>query len=59
MSRTPDALLASIEADLYPRDAVDKSDLIDAAIGELSRFHETFGYYAHRVTVARRLATAL
>ena len=45
----PDALLVSIEADLYPRDAVDKSDLIDGAIGELSRFHETFGYYAHGV----------
>jgi hypothetical protein len=45
----PDALLASIEADLYPRDAIDKSDLIDGAIGELSQFHETFGYYAHGV----------
>jgi hypothetical protein len=47
--QAPDALLVSIEADLYPRDAVDKSDLIDGAIGELSRFHETFGYYAHGV----------
>lgn len=47
--RAPAALLASIEADLYPRDAVDKSDLIDGAIGELSQFHETFGYYAHGV----------
>jgi hypothetical protein len=45
----PDALLVSIEADLYPRDAPEKSDLIDAAIGELSTFHETFGYYAHGV----------
>ena len=47
--QAPDALLVSIEADLYPRDAIDKSDLIDGAIGELSRFHETFGYYAHGV----------
>jgi len=45
----PDALLASIEADLYPRHAPDKSDLIDGAIGELSTFHQTFGYYAHGV----------
>ena len=43
------ALLVSIEADLYPRDAIDKSDLVDGAIGELSQFHETFGYYAHGV----------
>jgi hypothetical protein len=45
----PRALLVSIEADLYPRDAVAKSDLIDGAIGELSQCHETFGYYAHGV----------
>ncbi len=24
-----------------------KADLIDGSIGELSPFHETFGYYAH------------
>ena len=47
--QAPDALLVSIEADLYPRDALQKSDLIDGAIGELSAFHETFGYYAHGV----------
>jgi hypothetical protein len=45
----PAALLASIEADIYPRQAASKSDLIDGAIGELSVFHETFGYYAHGV----------
>jgi len=42
----PDALLVSIEADIYPRQAPAKSDLIDGAIGELSMFHQTFGYYA-------------
>jgi hypothetical protein len=47
--QAPEALLVSIEADLYPRDAVEKSDLIDGAIGELSDFHGTFGYYAHGV----------
>lgn len=45
----PAALLVSIEADVYPRDAQDKSDVIDGAIGELSAFHEAFGYYAHGV----------
>jgi hypothetical protein len=45
----PEALRFSIEADLYPRHAPDKSDLIDGAIGELSQFHQTFGYYAHGV----------
>ena len=45
----PDALRASIEVDIYPRHAPEKSDLIDGAIGELSAFHQTFGYYAHGV----------
>lgn len=45
----PAALLASIEVDLYPRHAHDLSDVIDGAIGELSTFHRTFGYYAHGV----------
>jgi len=33
--------LASVEADIYPRQAPGKSDLIDGAIGELSAFHQT------------------
>jgi hypothetical protein len=45
----PTALLVSIEADVYPRFAPEKSDLIDGAIGELSDFHHQFGYYAHGV----------
>jgi hypothetical protein len=45
----PAALLASIEVDVYPRQAPEKSDLIEGAIGELSLFHQTFGYYAHGV----------
>lgn len=45
----PPALLVSIEADIYPREAPGKADLIDGAIGELSAFHQTFGYYAHGV----------
>ena len=45
----PDALLVSVEVDVYSRHAPDRSDLIDGAIGELSAFHQTFGYYAHGV----------
>jgi hypothetical protein len=45
----PAALLISTDADVYPRYAPHKSDLIDGAIGELSTFHETFGYYAHGI----------
>ena len=45
----PETLLASLDADVFPRYAPDKSDLIDGAIGELSMFHETYGYYAHGI----------
>ena len=45
----PESLLVSMEVDVYPRHAPEKSDLIDGAIGELSAFHATFGYYAHGV----------
>lgn len=45
----PPELAESIEADLYPRDAPEAADLIDGSIGELSMFHENFGYYAHGV----------
>lgn len=47
--QAPDTLVVSIEADLYPRYAPEKADLVDGAIGELSAFHQTFGYYAHAV----------
>jgi len=45
----PAELLRSTEADLYPRDAPEKADLIDGSIGEGSPFHDTFGYYAQGV----------
>jgi hypothetical protein len=47
--QAPAALLASMEADIYPRHRPDLSIQIDGAIGERSLFHETFGYYAHGV----------
>lgn len=45
----PVALLASMEADVYPRGDPARSDLIDGGIGEGSLFHERFGYYAQGV----------
>ena len=45
----PAELLVSVEADVYPLHNPAKADLIDGSIGELSPFHETFGYYAHGV----------
>jgi len=45
----PESLLVSLDADVFPRYSPGKSDLIDGAIGELSMFHETYGYYAHGI----------
>jgi len=52
LGRYPDAppsLCVSEDVDLYPRNHPDRAELVDGAIGELSAFHETFGYYAHGV----------
>jgi len=45
----PEILLRSEEADIYPLNRPDLADVIEGAIGEESRFHETFGYYAQAV----------
>jgi hypothetical protein len=45
----PDALVRSMEADIYPMHRPDLADLIDGAIGEHSPFHDSFGYYAQGV----------
>ena len=47
--QAPPTLLVSIGADLYPRHHPERAELIDGSIGELSPFHETFGYYAQGV----------
>jgi len=39
----------TMEADIYPLLAPELADKIDGAIGEASRFHETYGYYAEGV----------
>jgi hypothetical protein len=45
----PSELLLSNEVDLYPAMHPELADLIDGAIGQLSTFHDTFGYYADGV----------
>lgn len=45
----PPALLRSMECDLYPRKRPELADKVDGAIGEASKFHEQFGYYAQGV----------
>lgn len=45
----PASMLASIEADVFPRHHPERADVIDGAIGEGSIFQDTFGYYAHGV----------
>jgi len=45
----PAALLRSMEADIYPRGKPELADKVDGAIGEGSRFHVEFGYFAQGV----------
>ena len=44
-----DAFTVSMEADIYPLQASELADKIDGAIGEGSRFHQSFGYFAQGV----------
>lgn len=50
----PERVTMSMEADLSFRidPGEEKSDLVDGAIGELSPFHEMFGYYGQGVSVS-------
>jgi hypothetical protein len=45
----PATLLTSMEADVFPLNHPERADEIDGAIGELSSFHQTHGYYAQGV----------
>ena len=50
----PPVTTLSMEADVafFDDDDNHKSDLVDGAIGELSPFHEMYGYYAQGVSVS-------
>jgi hypothetical protein len=41
----------SMEADLLPLDALDMSEMLSGSLGELSPFHNTFGYYGDGVSL--------
>lgn len=45
----PESMRVSVEADLFPRNHPERADVLEGSIGELSPFHETFGYYAQGV----------
>lgn len=45
----PASMRLSMEADVFPLNHPERTDVIDGSIGELSPFHETFGYYAHGI----------
>ncbi len=47
----PATLRQSAEADIAPKHAVDKVDLIDAILGENSQFHQSYGFYVHGVPI--------
>ncbi len=45
----PASMRFSTEADLWPLHHPERADLIEGSIGELSPFHQAFGYYAQGV----------
>ena len=47
----PPDLRASVEVDIQPRNRPEAVDLIDGALGELSIFHKTYGFYVHGVSI--------
>lgn len=40
-------LRASIEVDVQPKNRPEAVDYVDGALGELSQFHQTHGFYVH------------
>lgn len=54
LGQYPDAppdLRASIEVDVQPLNRPEAVDAIDGALGEMSQFHETHGFYVHGVSI--------
>lgn len=47
----PESLRASIEVDVQPKNRPDATNAIDGALGELSQFHQTHGFYVHGVSI--------
>jgi hypothetical protein len=54
LGQYPDApapVRLSVEVDVDPKNRPQAADLIDGALGEGSRFHQTHGFYVHGVSV--------
>lgn len=49
--RVPALAVRSMEAGLLPMDAPEMADLLTGTLGELSPFHDSFGYYADGVSL--------
>jgi len=47
----PESLRASIEVDAQPKNRPETVDYIDGALGELSQFHKTHGFYVHGIAI--------
>lgn len=47
----PEAVRASVECDVAPKNRPEAVDKIDLALGELSQFHETHGFYVHGLSL--------
>lgn len=51
-------LRQSAEADVMPKNHPELADKVDGALGELSQFHDTYGFYVHGLSIkAARLPT--
>jgi hypothetical protein len=47
----PESLRTSIEVDVQPKNRPETVDIIDGALGELSMFHQTHGFYVHGISI--------
>ncbi len=47
----PENLRTSIEVDVQPKNRPERTIFIDGALGELSLFHQTHGFYVHGVSI--------
>ena len=47
----PEVIRGSMEVDVQPKNRPEMTDAIDGSLGELSRFHSTYGYYVHGVSI--------
>ncbi len=47
--RAPAELTRSVEVDVYPRRNPERSEIIDAVLGDRSLFHDTHGFFVHGI----------